>query len=385
MVSMASTLAIEIAPVSVRGVVGSLSVVGTGLASILSSGIGWGTNTYASSFSYRMPVGLQNLWPLILSGLLFFVMDSPTTYLINGDDSGAEKSLRLVRGGYTDADILAELEVLKLQAQLRKDEDKVRWIEIFKGVNLRRTLLACFLGVIQQFSGSIYAAAYATVFLSQIGSANPFLLVFALNLLIFAGSIAGLGLIYKMRRRSILLFSFAVLFAIDVTIGGLGFGNKANPAIIKGISALCLLFGLFFSMTMGPLTWLNAAELPTARLRTLTNAFVLLCISLSNLAVTYVLPYITNADAGDLGAKTYLIFAGFMLAGLGITFLFFPDTKGRNAAELDRIFDEKVSAREFSSWQSSLTIEDVKAWKGHSVDDDDDEEKGVEPTVEKVA
>lgn len=76
-----------------------------------------------------------------------------------------------------------------------------------------------------------------------------------------------------------MLSAFFGLFIIDITIGGLGFGDPTNTKLITAMSALLLFFGFFYASTLGPLAWLNAAELPTARLRTLTNAFVLLCKS----------------------------------------------------------------------------------------------------------
>ncbi|KAF2718225.1 MFS general substrate transporter [Polychaeton citri CBS 116435] len=361
MVSMSSTLAIEIAPVPIRGIVGSMSVVGTGVAAVMSSGIGWGTSHYNSDMAFRIPLGIQNVWPAVMAILMLFVMDSPTTYLINGNDEGAEKSLRLVRNGYTNEEIMQELEELKVQSQLRKADNDVKWVEIFRGPNLRRTMLASFLGIIQQFSGSIYATSYATTFLAAIGSADPFLLVFALNILILGGSVTGLFLVDNIGRRLLMLVSFGSLLIIDICMGGLGFADSTNLRVIKAMSALSLIFGFFYASTMGPLTWLNAAELPTARLRTITNASVLLSNSLTNLLVTYIVPFIANADAGDLGPKTYLIFAGFMFAGFIIAYIWFPDSTRRSAAELDHMFEAGLSARKFGSWRSdTLTHSDVE-------------------------
>ena len=278
---------------------------------------------------------------------MLYVMDSPTSYLINGDDANAEKSLRLVRRGYNEEELAKEMETLKWQDQLRKAESKVKWTEIFKGVNRRRTLLAAYLGVVQQLSGSIFASSYATVFLSEVGSSNPYLLVFALSILALGGAVTGIVLVDIIGRRPLLLASFSIIFIIDAIIGGLGFADPTSQSAIKGIAAFCLMFAFVFAVGMSPLTWLNAAELPTARLRNVTNAFVLLCISLSSLATTYVIPYITDADEGDLGAKTYLIFAFVMLIGLVITYYQYPEVKGRTPAELDEMFGERLPARKF--------------------------------------
>ncbi|KAF2168524.1 hypothetical protein M409DRAFT_65469 [Zasmidium cellare ATCC 36951] len=350
MVSMAATLSIELAPVPLRGLVGCLSVVGTGIASVLAAGVGWGTHAYTTSAAYRIPMGIQMFWPLLQGVLLLWVRDSPTTYLIKGDDAGAETSLRQVRHCYTEAEILDELDTLRQQSRLRLNEESVRWIEMFQGSNLRRTLLASFLGVIQQFSGSIFAAAYATVFLAGLHTGSPYALTFGLYVLVLGGGVVGLGLVTVISQRTIMLLSFAGLFAIDITVGALGFVTPPTAGVSKGIAALLLFFGFYFYMTMGPLTWLNAAELPTARLRTVTNGFVLLSISLTSLLVTYVLPYITNPDEGNLGAKVYVIFAGVMFFGLVVSYLWFPNCKGRTPAQLDQMFQARLPARKFTKW-----------------------------------
>lgn len=54
-----------------------------------------------------------------------------------------------------------------------------------------------------------------------------------------------------------------------------------------------------------------------------------------------------NPDAGNLGGKVAFVFAGTTTLALVGTWLFMPETKDRSAAELDRLFEIKVSARKF--------------------------------------
>lgn len=50
---------------------------------------------------------------------------------------------------------------------------------------------------------------------------------------------------------------------------------------------------------------------------------------------------------GDLGAKTYLIFAAAMFTFLIVAYFYYPEIKGRSAAELDEMFAARIPAREF--------------------------------------
>ena len=362
---MATTLQMEIAPPSIRGAIGALSAISIQLASILSSGIALGTHANPTSLSYRVPLGLQNIWPLLMAVCMLYVKDSPTSFLIQGDDVNAETSLRLVRQGYTEEELAKEMQTLKWQDQLRKADKEVKWTDAAKGINLRRTLLSTFVGVISPLSGSILITNYATVFLTEVGSASPYLLVFGLNILAFGGAVAGLVLMDIVGRRTLLLASFSSILAIDLIVGGLGFAAATDKPAVKAIAAFFLLFSFVAAAGLSPLTWLNAAELPTSRLRNVTNGFALLSISLCSLTVSYVIPYLTDADAGNLGAKTYLIFAFFMAGGLVVTYFYFPEVKGRTPAELDEMFGARLPARNFKgkvSFGPLLNDDSVADW-----------------------
>jgi len=67
---------------------------------------------------------------------------------------------------------------------------------------------------------------------------------------------------------------------------------------------------------------------------------------------------LTNVS-GDLGAKTYLIFAGWMLGCIVIIAIWFPESRGRSPAELDYMFEHKVPARQFKSYVCALPSEEM--------------------------
>lgn len=276
---------------------GALCIVAVNLGGVASSGISLGTWQFTSSAAYRIPLGMQILWPIITSIGIAYTMDSPTSFLILGDDATAEVSLRKVRQGYSDREIAAEMASLKLQQSLRKVEEEVPWTFLFRGRNLRRTLLAAYIGNVQVLSGLFYSTSYATIFLTQVGSHNPFLLVFGLSILSFGGSIAGLLVVDFIGRRPLALASFAVTFVIDLVIGVMGCLDLTDPSISKTLAAFFLLFGFFFFAGFGPLVYINPAEMPTARLRNKTSALTFFLQSCSSIVCLYVFPYITNPDA----------------------------------------------------------------------------------------
>lgn len=293
---MAATFQSEIAPSSIRGAVVGLSMVLIDAASVLTSGINWATYANPTSFVYRLPIGLQCAWPILIAIGLVFVSDSPTYFLIRGQDSRGYESLRKVRQGYSEEEIELETTSLKYQAVIRAAENEVSWKDMFKGHNLRRTLLALSIGNFQQLSGIAFATNYATIFLFQVSEANPFLLVLGLNIFALGGAVVGLFVVDWMGRRILALSTFIIICIINTAVGGLGFADTAKPFVAKFIAAFCLMFGFFFAAGFGPLTYIVSSEMPMARLRNKTSAFTFMTIFLFNLVVGFMLPYIVNTD-----------------------------------------------------------------------------------------
>jgi MFS family permease len=150
----------------------------------------------------------------------------------------------------------------------------------------------------QQLSGIAFATNYVTVFLSTIGgTVSPFVLSMAVAILAFSGAIFGLFLVDKVGRRVLALTSFSILFIINLVVGVMGFFPLSNPAVPRVIAAFCCMFGFFYAAGFGPLAYVIAAEIPTARLRNRSNSFTFLLVAIFSTVVTYVLPYISDKDA----------------------------------------------------------------------------------------
>lgn len=295
---LSTTFLAEVAPSDIRGLVVGTSIVLIDFAAVVTAGINWGMSTLTGPLSYRLPLGLQVAFPILLLIGFLFVDDSPTSYLIKSQDDKAETCLRSLRKGHSEVEIQSELQALRAQSALRAEETKVSWFALFKGVNLRRTLLAISIPVMQCMSGIAFATNYATIFLKQVAhGSNPYILTLGLAVLALGGAVAGIFVVDWMGRRTLALLSFVIIFVIDVGVGVLGFFDSADMAVSKAIAALSLMFGFFFAAGFGPLAYIVSSEFPTARLRNKTNALVFFCVACSNTLVLNILPFIAQPDA----------------------------------------------------------------------------------------
>lgn len=297
---MGSSYLAELAPSELRGSIVAMSIVLIDLASILSSGLNWALSNHTTNLAWQLPTGLQLVWPGIVAfGIVAFLEDSPTFFLTRGDDDRAMQSLRRVRGGYSEVEIEAEFEGLKEQVGLRREDVSMPWTHIFKGTDLRRTLLALSIGNMQQLSGISFATNYAITFLTSIEhEVSPYLLTMCFGILALCGAVLGLFLVDVVGRRSLALTTFVILFIIDVVVAALAFTDySTDNNLSRTIAGFCGLFAFFFAAGFGPLTYVISGEMPTARLRNTTNAFSFFVLACFMTVVNYVLPYIADANA----------------------------------------------------------------------------------------
>jgi hypothetical protein len=296
-ISTATTTAFlnEIAVPELRGILGALVIFSINIGVVLGSGISLATHAIPTQSAYRIPLGMQLLWPLIIFCSLLYVTDSPTSFIIQGQDAAALASLRKIRKGYSEHEIAEEITGLKLQESIRQEENEIPWTALFKGTNLRRTLLSGFVSNVTSVSGLFYATNYATVFLAQIGSHNPFLLVLGLGILAWGGALAGLLLVHILDRRTLALSTFSAIAIIDLVIGVMGCLNSKNLHVVQVIAAFSLMFGFFYAAGFGPLVYILPAEIPTARLRNKTTAFTFLTVAATSTVTLFVYPYLSSA------------------------------------------------------------------------------------------
>jgi MFS transporter, SP family, general alpha glucoside:H+ symporter len=109
-----------------------------------------------------------------------------------------------------------------------------------------------------------------------------------------------------------------------------------------------------------PASFAVAGETSSLLLRAKTQGLNWFTNSLFSGSLSIVLPYIFNPDAGNLGARTGFVFFGSCLAGLVVGWLIIPDMRGRDHAEIQRMFDLKVPALSFGNWTESEDIQELR-------------------------
>lgn len=163
----------EIVPAQARGLIVGTYQLSIGLGGLLINSVCRGTSTLSDDRAWRIPLGLFYIVPTIILSLIFFVPESPRWLLLHGREEEAKSNLRKLRvGKFSEETILLEFKELKYA--LAGEDRKGRYIDLLRGGNLKRTILVVMLNVFQQATGQAFGSQYGAIYISSLGTINPF-------------------------------------------------------------------------------------------------------------------------------------------------------------------------------------------------------------------
>jgi sugar porter (SP) family MFS transporter len=143
-------------------------------------------------------------------------------------------------------------------------------------------------------------------------------------------------------RRPLLLLGSA---GMAVSLAGLGFGSKfldhsdSKPTWVIVLCILAVSADVsFFSIGLGPITWVYSSEIFPMRLRAQGSS---LAISVNRLVSGVVsMTFLTISKKITFGGM-FFVLAGTMVVGTVFFYVFLPETKGKSLEEIGALFEDK--------------------------------------------
>lgn len=324
-------------------------------AGVVGTTVVFRTEKIHGNLSYQIPLAVQCALPVLLIVLTVSLPESPQWLTGKRKIEDARHSLRKLRGS-SDDEVEDELRLMRLSEESERQlHAETKFWHIFQRQHLKRTLTAGSFFSLNQISGIILSTTYTTVFLTVLGIADPFSLTIIASCCTLAGTIAAPFVIDRAGRRPTAFFGMGILFVIDAVAGGLAF-DRGNKKATMAIAALSFIFNFFWASSFFSLSNLMPSEMATPKLRHHTMAYTIACAQTTAVITTLVVPQLTSADAADLGAKTYLIFAGCMAAIIVVFYFFMPETRGRTFAEIDEMYAAKIPMWKWRSYETSYEL-----------------------------
>lgn len=359
----ATTYQSEITPASIRGAVVSSIQTFIQFGQIMSSGVNESFSTSTRPSGWIIPVSIQALVPVIVLILSTFIPPSPRWLISRGRKEDAVKVLERVRKKDEVDGGRCREEANTMEGTLHHSAKKEPWHHLFYGVNLRRTKIACFVFILQQFTGQAFVSQYSPRFYESVGlGAQAFQYTVGSAITGLGGTLVGMVFIDTIGRRPILIWGGILQAPWLFAVAFLGSKSSPTPEDSKALVTSVLLFNFFFSGTWAPVAYIIASEIGTGSLREKTMAFASTVNVVAAWLVAFTVPYLLDA----IGARTCYIYCCFAIGATIYAYCAVPETKDRPLEELDELFDNHVPARKFAETEThgvallAAELEDVQ-------------------------
>ncbi|KAI5477374.1 hypothetical protein MNV49_006440 [Pseudohyphozyma bogoriensis] len=343
----------EIAPSPLRGFfVGSLQLFLT-FGSLIAGIVNNSMSHYKTDFGWKLATGLQMLPAgLILIGLPF-TPNSPRWLVSRGRREEALEVLRKIRTKEDVAAGVPEDEITALESASETTMRKGSWVELFQGTNRRRTCIASVMMAGQQLTGVTFSSSYGPTFYKQVGLGSMAFAYAAINNGVsVVTALMGMLLFDAVGRRDATIYGCLGQTLFLCLIGGLGAKKGRTTSETNGMVASFILYAAILHMTLGPAAYVTASEIGTAALREKTMAFATAINVVVGFVVVFTTPYLLSAPYANLGARLGYVWGGFSFLVAVWAFFLMPELKGRTLEEIDEIFEAKVPAWRFKSYET---------------------------------
>ncbi|KAF9817493.1 hypothetical protein IEO21_03344 [Rhodonia placenta] len=335
--SAITVYAIEIAPASARGRLGSVVqlLVTTGIAA--GYFVCYSTVRVGSSFSWRFPFGMQAVVSVVLAVGAPFLPHSPRWLRHVGRDAEAE--IAWLKLGVISAD------AHKTEEHVRRDASERTniWQELShlwtKGIRTR-TILGVFLMGMQQASGIDGVLYYAPVLFSQAGLS-------ATTASFIASGVSGIINVVltfavqffadKWSRRASMIRGGIVIGVAMILIGSL-YASHASDTVAGryAIIVLIYIFVVGYVASWAIVTRTICSEIQPMRTRAAATSLGQCANWVVNWAIAFSTPlFLARSSYGP-----YFLFGGCSLFTTLVCIGFQPETRGASLEEVDKAFEE---------------------------------------------
>lgn len=196
----------ECAPASLRGTLMSNYNIVQNVGYVLAAATVYGVVNRMDTLNWLLPICLQFILPIAIIVCSPILPESPRWLAGQGrleEAATVIRSLRKKTDDYSDEVIWAEVqEIAAAYAEMRQLYNGVGWLELFRGANLRRTLIAIGLQSLQQAQGVSFVSNYTVTTLLSLGINNVYTIVLVLYVVLLISSLGAFYLPDRVGRRT---------------------------------------------------------------------------------------------------------------------------------------------------------------------------------------
>jgi len=345
----------ESAPKWIRGAIVSVYQLAITIGLLLAAVVNKGTGERYDSGSYRIPVAIQIAWAIILVAGLLILPETPRYLIKKNDVTGALKSMsRLRRLPVEHESVIAEVEEIRANHQYELSLGSVGFLDLFKGLTLKRILIGCALQSLQQLTGVNFIFYYGPSFFKNSGMDDPFLIGMITTIVNVCSTFPGIYLVERIGRRNLLLMGALGMAVCQYIVAIVGITADSHTAQIVLIVFVCF-YIFFFASSWGPVCWVYTGELYSLKYRANGIAISTAANWLLNFAIGYATPYLVDDNPGsaNLGSKVFFVWGSCCWVCVAFVYFFVWETKGLSLEQIDEMFENVGKAWQSVGWVPS--------------------------------
>ncbi|KAL1554241.1 Polyol transporter 5 [Salvia divinorum] len=361
----------EVAPASARGFLSSFPEVFINFGILLGYVSNYGFSKLPANIGWRLMLGIGAIPAVFIAIGVLTMPESPRWLVMQGrlgdakrvldktSDSAAESSQRLAE--IKEAAGIPEHCTDDVVSVSKKSHSSGVWRELLlRPTPAVRHILICAVGIhfFQQASGIDSVVLYGPDIFERAGLKTDTDRLLATMAVGFTKTIFILVATFtldKVGRRPLLLSSVAGMIVSSVALGiGLTVIENSDRRVVWAIAlsiSTVLSYVAFFSIGMGPITWVYTSEIFPLRLRA-QGASIAVAVNRVTSGVIS-MTFLSLYDAITIGGAFFL-YAGIAVVAFLVFYTLYPETQGKTLEEMEGLFGT------FFKWRTTLKEFDEK-------------------------
>ncbi|PIA52584.1 hypothetical protein AQUCO_01000456v1 [Aquilegia coerulea] len=349
----------ELAPAAARGFLSSFPEIFINIGILFGYLANWGFSRLSLTVGWRVMLGIGAV-PSVFMGIGVLAMPESPRWLVLKGRLGDAKRI-LLKTSTTKEEAMERLAAIQEAAGIPRDckDEKVTPPKAEKGHSVYQDLLihptpavrkiliaALAMHFFQQASGIDAVVLYSPRIFKKAGIETDDAL---LKATVAVGFVKLLSIMIatvfldRIGRRPLILASLGgmmvsvVMLATGLTVIDQHPGTKLGWAIALSV-VMVLAYVAFFSLGMGPVTWVYTSEIFPLKLRAQGTG---LGVGLNRVMSGVIsMTFLSMSKALTIGGSFYL-FGGIALIGWIFCYSFLPETQGRNLEDMEALFGGK--------------------------------------------
>jgi sugar porter (SP) family MFS transporter len=372
----------EVSPKRIRGALVSGYQFCVTIGLMLASIVDWATANRTDTGSYRIPIGIQFAWAIILAVGLFLLPESPRYFVKKNEIEKARNVLSRLRGQPANSEYI-EAELAEIVANHEYELQLIpnkgywgSWMDCFSGglwtsnSNLRKTILGTSIQMMQQWTGVNFIFYYSTPFLQSTGAiSDVFLMSMVFTIINVVSTPISFYTMERFGRRTLLIYGATGMFICQIIVGAVGdtvgfnkvHTNAAGAFIANNIPAVnaqvafIAIYIFFFASTWGPGAWVVIGEIFPLPIRSRGVALSTASNWLWNCIIAVITPYMTGVNEGNLRSNVFWVWGSLCGCCLVYSYFLIPETKGLSLEQVDQMMAE-TTPRTSAGWKPTKTF-----------------------------